>query len=62
MPNLIHLILVITNDHGRAMRAPTISMVINQRNIDIQALESIIILKTDNEKGERRMKMHYAPL
>ena len=30
MPNHIHLVLVITNDHGRAMRAPTIATVINQ--------------------------------
>ena len=30
MPNHIHLILIICNDHGRAMRAPTISTVINQ--------------------------------
>ncbi len=30
MPNHIHMILTIANDHGRAMRAPTISIVVNQ--------------------------------
>jgi hypothetical protein len=30
MPNPIHLILIIGDDHGRAMHAPTISTVINQ--------------------------------
>ena len=30
MPNHIHMMLVITCDNGRAMRAPTISTVINQ--------------------------------
>jgi len=30
MPNHIHMIMVIDNDCGRAMRAPTISTVINQ--------------------------------
>jgi REP element-mobilizing transposase RayT len=30
MPNHIHLILIIEDDPGRAMRAPTISTVINQ--------------------------------
>jgi len=30
MPNHIHLILLISDDHGRAMRAPTISTVVNQ--------------------------------
>ena len=30
MPNHIHLILLISEDSGRAMRAPTISTVINQ--------------------------------
>ncbi|MDR1133194.1 MAG: hypothetical protein LBL05_03475 [Synergistaceae bacterium] len=30
MPNHIHLILIIGDDPGRAMRAPTISTIINQ--------------------------------
>jgi REP element-mobilizing transposase RayT len=30
MPNHMHLILIIADNHGRAMRAPTISTVINQ--------------------------------
>jgi len=30
MPNHIHMIFIIDNAHGRAMRAPTISTVINQ--------------------------------
>ena len=30
MPNHIHLILLISDNHGRAMRAPTISTVVNQ--------------------------------
>jgi REP element-mobilizing transposase RayT len=30
MPNHVHLILIIGDTHGRALRAPTISMVINQ--------------------------------
>ena len=30
MPNHIHLILIINADNGRAMRAPTISTVVNQ--------------------------------
>lgn len=30
MPNHIHMILVLTNENGRAMRAPTISNIINQ--------------------------------
>ena len=30
MPNHVHMILIIRENHGRAMRAPTISRVINQ--------------------------------